>query len=230
MGSFEWTREAARRPFAINGVIYSNGLLPADTVNAERDGFLGRARWSRIKEARNDRDVEAGEELFRSQCHACHTIGGFNNDIMTRTSGMSHETLADYIGNLHSIRYFMPPFAGNGKERGSLAAFIVKGLHGKGIEQKEIKGVSGAQGKELFLRHCTICHPESLVRERTAGWDLAKIRDALDHLNALNPAMPDFKGSPEEKGLIAGYIHSLNTLHAPEGGEGEGADEGRSRR
>ncbi len=30
MGSFEWTREAARRPFVINEVMYSNSILKAD--------------------------------------------------------------------------------------------------------------------------------------------------------------------------------------------------------
>ncbi len=37
MGAFEWTREAARRPYVINEVMYSNGIL-----KSEVDGSTGR--------------------------------------------------------------------------------------------------------------------------------------------------------------------------------------------
>jgi mono/diheme cytochrome c family protein len=210
MGGFEWTREGSRRPFVINGILYSNGIAMDAMAGAERLGFLQSARWTRIKEASGDADVEAGEEIFRFQCHACHTVRGFNNDIVARTRGMSYGTLYEYIGKIHQIRYFMPPFAGNDRERGALAAYITKGLQGREIETEKVVAGGGVQGKGLFLKHCTLCHPESLVKSRTAGWELKKIRLALDNLNRLQPAMPDFKGPPVEKELISGYIYSLN--------------------
>jgi mono/diheme cytochrome c family protein len=228
MGAFEWTREASRRPFVINGVIYSNGLTPGDLAAADRDGFLRSIRWSRVKEAKSDEDIEAGREIFKFQCYACHTTGGFNNDIIVRTRGMSYQMLSNYIGKLHLIRTFMPPFAGNDKERGSLSAFITEGLQGKKIERRRAQPGFAMQGNGLFLKHCTLCHPESLVKGKTAGWDYAKIRLALDNLNGLQPAMPDFNGPPREKDLIAGYIFSMNNHHVPENG-GVNSDEGRDR-
>ena len=229
MGSFEWTREAARRPFVVNGFVYSNGLRAEDVDAAARDGFLGKVRWGGVREARSDQDVEAGREIFKFQCYACHTAGGFNNDIVARTRGMSYQALDRYIANLHRIRSFMPPFAGNGRERGSLAAFIIEGLQGKEIERQTVQGDSGKEGRDAFLKHCTICHPESLVKGRTLGWDYAKIRLALDNLNRLQKAMPDFNGTQEEKDLIAGYIYSLNNSRASAGGAGD-AVEGRGNR
>jgi len=210
MGGFEWTREASRRPFVINGILYSNGIAMDAMAGAERLGFLQSARWTRVREAHGGADVEAGEEIFRFQCHACHTVHGFNNDIVARTRGMSYGALYEYIGKIHQIRYFMPPFAGNDSERSALAAFITKGLQGREIEGEKQVNDGGAQGKGLFLKHCTLCHPESLVKARTAGWELKKIRLALDSLNRLQPAMPDFKAPPAEKDFIAGYIYSLN--------------------
>lgn len=221
MGSFEWTREAARRPFAINGILFSNGLLPGDMDRLNRNGFLPSIPWSTVKEARSEDDLEAGRELFRFQCYACHTAGGGNNDIIARARGMSHETLEGYIANLHRIRYFMPPFAGSDQERGALAAYIVKGLRGEEVEEPAGASGGNGEGKELFTSHCTVCHPESLVKDRTRGWDYGKIRSALDNLNRLQKAMPDFTKPPEVKDRIAGYIYSLNSPGGTMGGEGE---------
>ena len=63
----------------------------------------------------------------------------------------------------------------------------------------------------LFEQNCTLCHTQELVRKKTAGWERSQIRSALDHLNRLNPAMPDYKGTPAEKDRIADYIFLLHT-------------------
>lgn len=221
MGAFEWTREASRRPYVINEFMYSNSILKKDRQELELEGFLHEARWVSTRTATESNLLEAGRELFRNQCHACHTVGGINNDIVARTANMEYPGLVSYLGRIHEVRYFMPPFMGNEAEKKALAYYIVKGLHGKDISAPAEGTVAGGKGKELFTTHCTICHPEGLVKEKTAGWDRARIRSAMDHLNALNPAMPDYSGTPEEKELVADYIHSLKS------GSVEGHDEGK---
>lgn len=207
MGAFEWTREAARRPYVISKVMYSNGVMKADVAGLNQYGFLPAARWASLKELHEESMLEAGHELFIHQCYACHTIKGANNDIVARTATMSYPALLAYLKTIHEKRYFMPPFAGSDAEARALAAFIVMGLHGKSIaESPETDG----KGKELFAANCTACHGEDLVKSRTAGWDRAKVRKALDMLNALNPAMPDYQGSATEKELLADYIVFLN--------------------
>jgi mono/diheme cytochrome c family protein len=211
LGAFEWTREAARRPFVINGVMYSNSIFKKDMEKIKREGFLQAARWVSTRDAGEDNLLEAGREIFKNQCYACHTIGGINNNIVVRTAFMDYPSLLNYIGKIHEIRYFMPPFAGNGAEKKALAYYIIRGIQGKSVTMAEERQEEGEdEGKELFTTHCTICHPESLVKARTAGWDRNRIRWALDNLNRLQSAMPDYKGTPAEKDLIAGYIFSLN--------------------
>lgn len=114
MGSFEWTREAARRPYVLHGRMYSNGQrVGRDTA----EPFLANTPWSRR--------TPAGQQLFKFQCYACHTLGGVNNDMIKRISGMDKTTLAAYISQLHAIRPFMPPFMGTVEERQALADYLV---------------------------------------------------------------------------------------------------------
>ncbi len=210
MGSFEWTREASRRPFVINGVMFSNSIYEKDLEKIDGDGFLHTARWVSVRDVGENNMLEAGREIFRNQCYACHTIGGINNNIKARTAFMNYPSLLNYIGRIHEIRYFMPPFAGTENEKKALAYYIIGGIQGKQVSlAEEAHEQNGGKGKELFTTHCTICHPQSLVKERTAAWDRKKIRWALDNLNRLQSAMPDYNGTAEEKDLIAGYIFSL---------------------
>ena len=99
-------------------------------------GYLDAALWTSNKAVDEGNLQEAGRELFFHQCHACHTIGGANNDILARTRNMSYPAMAAYIRTIHEKRYFMPPFAGTEAEGGALAAFIVKELHGKEIAER----------------------------------------------------------------------------------------------
>jgi len=210
MGAFEWTREAARRPYVINGVMYTTQIRPDQMAQIDHDGFLHSARWSAIKEIHPDSMTQAGEEIFKFQCYACHTIGGFNNDIIGRTRTMSFPTMLKYLKSVHKLRYFMPPFAGTDQEMKALATYVIGSLQGKSVAVAATSAGTANPGHDLFKAHCTLCHPQNLVKSRTAGWSLAKIRKALDNLNGLIPAMPNYDGTPKQKDLIAGYIHSLN--------------------
>jgi mono/diheme cytochrome c family protein/cytochrome bd-type quinol oxidase subunit 1 len=224
LGAFEWTREASRRPFVINEFMYSNSILKKDVEKIDREGFLQAARWVTIREVREDNLLEAGDEIFRNQCFPCHTVGGFNNDIVARTSFMDYPSLLNYIEKIHQIRYFMPPFAGNESERKALAYYIIKGIQGKNVAVAEEKGEARwGRGKQLFESHCVVCHPADLVKAKTAAWDRSKVRWALDNLNRLQSVMPDYKGTPEEKELLADYVYSLRTGETGED-DGEGKE------
>ncbi|MRR55756.1 MAG: hypothetical protein EG822_14840 [Deltaproteobacteria bacterium] len=224
MGAFEWTREASRRPYVIDGYLYSNAILEKDLAEINQEGFLHEARWVSIRAAGADNQLEAGREIFVNQCYACHTVRGLNNPIVLRTAAMDYPALVTYLGRMHDIRYFMPPFAGNEAERKALAYFIIKGLQGKDVAVPRVQPrTARSEGGQLFARHCEICHPESLVKSRTAGWDQEKIRWALDNLNKLQSAMPDFQGTAQEKDQIADYLHGLKSAAAPESAE-EGAE------
>jgi mono/diheme cytochrome c family protein len=206
MGAFEWTREAARRPYVINDVMYSNSVLKSDLEALNQNGFLATAKWAGVKEANEGNLVEAGRELFIQQCYACHTLHGFNNDLAARTRTMTYPAALAYLKTIHDKRPFMPPFAGTEEEARALAAFIVKGIHGKELPAGP---PTGGKGRALFEENCTACHDEALVKTRTAGWDRARVRAALDHLSALNPGMTEYEGTPGDKDLLADYVVAL---------------------
>jgi mono/diheme cytochrome c family protein len=224
MGAFEWTREAARRPYVIHGVMYSNGVVEKDLPDISRRGILSSASFAGIREIHEESLLEAGEEIFKLHCYACHTIRGINNDIAARTGPMSYRALVAYIDRIHELRYFMPPFGGTESEARALAAFLVSGVHGRPLPGAEAARAADAS-RETFEANCILCHSEHLVKSRTAGWDRQRIRKALDRLSALNPAMPDFQGSPAEKDRIADYIVSLHGGAAEPGAIGDAGED-----
>ncbi len=218
MGSFEWTREAARRPFVLQQAMFCNGVTPDQVPQLKEQGFLAKARWSQVHQVASD-PATAGRELFKFQCYSCHTLDGPNNDLLQRTRSLNQNALAGYIGSLHQVRYFMPPFAGTDDERQALAAFLTDGLFP--TFKKSSKAPEEVPSDQLlFEQNCTLCHTAERVGTRTADWSKPRIRNALDQLNQLHPAMPDYKGTPGEKDRLADYIYQLNrsTLKQPKPG------------
>jgi mono/diheme cytochrome c family protein len=227
VGTFEWTRENARRPYVVDGspgVFYSDSMIPAEMAAVQKKGFLPSARWTRFKDVNEKNLLAAGEELFQFQCYSCHTVGGLNNDIVARTRGMTFHALEGYIERIHQIRYFMPPFAGTDTEAKALAAWIVKDLQGGEIPPaasllaeettgKEPTLPGAPMGKAVFEEHCSFCHqlgegPNS-IRKKVAGWSRDRIRQALDRLPQLNPAMPPLNASAAEKDALADFLARL---------------------
>ncbi|NOZ13080.1 MAG: hypothetical protein GXO69_05460 [Acidobacteria bacterium] len=210
VGSFEWTREASRRPFVINKVMYSNQILKRDVPALREKGFLNSARWVQIRKLTAENRMAAGKELFINQCYACHTIGGFNNSIIARAKSMSYTALAAYIEKIHKMRYFMPPFAGTPDEAKALAAFVAGKLNGKEIKEQRPAPDGTGSGKSLYEENCSGCHELSDLKEKTAGWEQIKIRAALDKLNKLAEGMPPYEGTPAEKDRLSVFLYSLN--------------------
>jgi len=221
MGAFEWTREAARRPYVINQVMYSNGILAKEVSRINQEGFLKNAKWVKNKEVTEANQLEAGRELFLHQCFACHTLGGFNNDIVSRTQNMSFGAMRKYLATIHDKRYFMPPFVGTDVEMKALAAYLTAGLHKKPLSDDA--ALAGDRGKTLFEENCAACHAADVLKPKLAGWSREKTRVALDKLAALNPAMPDYDAPPADKDAVAGYLFGLNNPGAAAPAKDQGA-------
>jgi mono/diheme cytochrome c family protein len=221
MGAFEWTREAARRPYVINEVMYSNGILKKEVERINQEGFLKNAKWVQNKEVTEANQLEAGRELFLHQCFACHTVGGFNNDIVRRTKNMSFGAMRKYLATIHEKRYFMPLFVGNDTELKALAAYLTAGLHKKPLTDES--GAAGDRGKLLYEENCAACHSADSIKPKMKGWDLARVRASLDKLPALNPAMPDYTAPSADKDTMAGYLFGLNNPGAAASAKDQGA-------
>lgn len=205
MGGFEWTREAARRPYVINEVMYSNSILKMDVTALNENGFLRSALWVENKEVSEDNLALAGEEIFINQCYACHTIGGKNNDIIAATGTMSYPALVRYIKKIHEVRYFMPPFVGTEQEGRALAAYIAGGLHGKEVQEPQQDAGSAAKGPALFEENCSSCHA---VEDLTSLQGVAQeeIVAMLRTLNEISEEMQPFDGNAEEHEQLAAFL------------------------
>ena len=230
MGGFEWTREAARRPYVINEVMYSNAILKKDVAGLKQNGFLQAALWVEDRDVQGEGRLAAGSELFIQQCYACHTVNGRNNDIVAATSKMSYRALVSYIGKIHETRYFMPPFAGSDAEVKALAAFIAGELHGKDIGDSEQEEAGPDKGKIVFEENCSSCHVPDDLGEPFKGKDQQEIAGMLGRLNEISDEMTPFAGSAEEGRILAAFLHSLNGPTDSPGAEDKsmsnGADQG----
>ena len=216
-GSFEWIREAARRPYAINEVVYSNMLMKSEVEEISEKGFLNSAKFVKTKILSEKTMIKAGEELFVHQCYACHTINGWNNDIVTRTAGMSFGALSSYIKRIHQVRYFMPPFVGNDAEVDALAAYIAGGLHGKEITATPKD--TGNNGAVIFENHCSACHAAEDLGPVFEGVEPAEIKTTLATLDQITDEMVPFAGSEEETDMLAAFLYALNNESVKEGAD-----------
>ena len=216
-GSFEWIREAARRPFAINEVVYSNMLMKDTISDISEKGFLPSATFVKTKEINDENMMKAGEEIFIHQCYACHTINGFNNDIVSRTASMSFGALQSYIKKIHKLRYFMPPFAGTDEEAQALAAYIAGGLHNK--EVVLAAEAAGSDGVAVFENNCSACHAAEDLAPYFEGAAPEEIMEALASLDQISEEMVPFEGSKEETAALTSYLFSLNNEGTPTSGQ-----------
>ncbi len=131
VGTFERVREFVRKPYAIAGYLYSNGIRKDDYPMLQRDGLLAHATYTTVRHVDANNEVEAGREVFRLACTRCHTSVGVNSirDNVARMYGedgqWDRDALDGYIGTMHMARPFMPPFPGSPAERKALASYIV---------------------------------------------------------------------------------------------------------
>jgi mono/diheme cytochrome c family protein len=128
LGSFEMVRESARRPYIIHGYMYSNSILKASLPEFQKQGVLKTARWAKHKTVTPANDAAAGEELFKLLCISCHSVGGFRNDILERTSGMKVAEFESVLDEMGAEEAQMPPFAGNRQERQALTKYVLEAL------------------------------------------------------------------------------------------------------
>jgi mono/diheme cytochrome c family protein len=129
ISSFEYVREAGRRPYIIQGYMYSNGVEVASFNQVSQRGVLKNAKWSQIKEITEENQMAAGKELYNLTCMPCHSVGGPLNDITLRTGKYTTPfAMAAFISGMGKINKYMPPFPGTAAEREALATYLVQDL------------------------------------------------------------------------------------------------------
>ncbi|MBI1941151.1 MAG: cytochrome ubiquinol oxidase subunit I [Acidobacteria bacterium] len=121
----EWVREAVRKPYIIYDYMYANTLRLEDVERVRQAGVLRSALWVRHREVTPVDPARAGEDVFRVQCAACHTVNGYNS-IRFAVKGWSRQMIDYQLLHLNELKGFMPPFVGTEEERAALAKWLVE--------------------------------------------------------------------------------------------------------
>ena len=130
-GATEWVREAVRKPYIIYNHMYSNAIRVSDVDEISRRGVLESAMWVTTKDVSNT--MEAGENIFRLECAACHTMEGYNGiSLLIRNWDQAY--LATQLLHLDKLKGFMPPFVGTDAEREALATWLASRTQEGGAE------------------------------------------------------------------------------------------------
>ena len=202
MGTGEYTREVARKPFAIAGYIYSNDIRLAELASLGTTGFAASSKW--INRPPADETTQ-GKQMFAIQCGACHSVDGYRA-MTTRVHGWDPQFAADILQHLPLLRGTMPPFAGNEQDRVAVGSYLASLSPAAGNQELP----PAELGRQVFGKRCSMCHtvgggfrPLSL-----AGMDADSIDGLLTQLDALNPEMPAFHGTESERKSLAQFLQS----------------------
>ena len=202
IGTGEYTREVARKPFAIGSYIYSNDLRIAELASLNSAGFAASFKW--MNREQSDQLTE-GWEMFAMQCGVCHSIDGYRA-MAPRVHGWDRQFAADVLQHLPLLRGTMPPFAGNEEDRVAVGVYLAT-LSPAGDDQ----GLPPAElGRQVFGRRCSMCHTVggSFRPLSLAGTGADSIDGLLTQLDSLNPEMPSFHGTERERKALALFLQS----------------------
>lgn len=105
----------------------------------------------------------------------------------------------------------MPPFPGTEDEERLLSIHLAR-LGGGSTAWPSANQVSGPA---VFESSCAMCHGpdgEWPIRSRVAGKTRDQLYEAIGKLETLNPMMPAFEGTDEERRALADWLHEEGEL------------------
>jgi len=137
VGSFEYIREAIRKPYIISNYMYSNSIYKEpvsgdrgmNVQNINEKGILKVAKWVEIREITEYNKLKAGREIFRLECRSCHTLKRGYRGIKPILEERNLRDPAALMGILSVLNFIpaeniMPPFSGTNKEKEALAYYL----------------------------------------------------------------------------------------------------------
>ncbi|WP_157046920.1 cytochrome ubiquinol oxidase subunit I [Maridesulfovibrio salexigens] len=125
-GSFEFMREAGRKPYVVWGEVYSTNITVEQAKKLHGESILQNAKWipQDLREITDQNRLKAGSWLYQMECGPCHAINGPMNDIVPRTSKYTTAGLDAFISGMGKVNKYMSEFMGNAEERRVLAEYI----------------------------------------------------------------------------------------------------------
>ncbi len=133
-GSMEFVREGSRKPYVIEGFMYSTGVTaPAykdldsssNLLHTNKVGILSAAPWALPSgESATEADsLVLGQAVFKASCLRCHSVDGYNS-VRALVNGRSVQFLRQTLDQLDKIKSAMPPFPGTDAEKDALTRYL----------------------------------------------------------------------------------------------------------
>lgn len=198
------------------------GVLQVSKWSAPR-GFRDQETTEPAAEL-TDGQIVQGKQIFKLLCSSCHTVAG-HLGVRPLVEGQSRESIQEVLSSLarpvdasgQSTSWSdpnlqlktwkgrrMPPFAGTVQEMEFVSHYLAS-LAGRQV----LEGVSVDRGQQIFETKCFFCHAseadwpmERLAPDRTAD----EFYEKIAQLPEINPIMPPFGGTDEERSLLAEYL------------------------
>ena len=204
----ELAREGMRRPWLVgsgrSGALYLDGLTPDEVRRARSDGLRS------VRPVADAAGAPSGALIFRAACTPCHSP----RQLRGAVAGLPPAAIAAWLPRLDRVRGRMPPFPGDAGDAAALVQYLA-GLDGRLDEQLALPPAPlVAAGRRVMEYRCLTCHRDVPLRQRVAGWSLPFAFDAIGRLPKLNPAMPAFAGSDEERRALAAWLTALGAGQA----------------
>lgn len=125
----EFIREAARKPYIVDGQILGNQIAVSQIADCQKDGFLSQGVWT--SKYIQTKDANPGLALFMHHCNDCHASDMGLSALSLLTYGETKEQIAEKIKHLDKPNVSMPPWCGTDEEADQLAEYLVS------IQRKE---------------------------------------------------------------------------------------------
>jgi mono/diheme cytochrome c family protein len=215
MGAGEWVRESGRKPFVIQGYMYSTGLLVSEEDRLAAEGVVAHTKW--MSPASESDALRRGKDLFNAWCQGCHTKDGYNG-LRPFLAHWNEETVASLVPRLGHMRALMPPWYGTEEENAALAAYL---LSLKPVAPAEMPADRDAARAKSFAISCGLCHTPHGYRslaDSFEGMGADEIDEFLDEAGDVTDEMPGYFGSDEQRALLIEYLEALGN-HPVEGSE-----------
>jgi cytochrome bd-type quinol oxidase subunit 1 len=137
-GAMEFVREGVRKPYIIDGFMYSTGVTKpefahidprANQSQTQQTGIISASPWALPpdKAVEQLNTIDYGKAVFTAACSKCHNVDGYNA-IRPLTKGWSQKTILNTLGHLDEIKPSMPPFPGTNDEKMALTEYLLS-LH-----------------------------------------------------------------------------------------------------
>lgn len=140
-GSAESVREFLRKPFVVNGYLYSNGVRVNQVQQFNEKGFLSNSPWA-LREAAVPSGCtlpatdQTGLRMFQGQCLSCHTLDGYRS-LRRLLAARDGKAIGNLLTMLHDHKpdspysRYMPPLVGTPAEIEALRQYLDSTVHGK---------------------------------------------------------------------------------------------------